>query len=70
VLISELPPADSAAAEQILDRLEAERLVTADEDTVQFAHEALLRYWPTLARWLQENRAWREEQQRLTEHAR
>jgi WD40 repeat protein len=70
VLVSELPPADAQAAETILDRLEAERLVTADEDTVQFAHEALLRYWPRLARWLQENRAWRQEQQRLTEHAR
>jgi WD40 repeat protein len=70
VLVSELPLADAPAAGQILDRLEAERLVTADEDTVQFAHEALLRYWPALARWLQENRAWRQEQQRLTEHAR
>ena len=70
VLVSELPPADAQAAEVILDRLESERLVTADEDTVQFAHEALLRYWPRLARWLQENRAWRQEQQRLTEHAR
>jgi WD40 repeat protein len=69
-LLSELPAADAPTAGHILDTLEKERLVTADEDTVQLAHEALLRYWPTLARWLQENRAWRQEQQRLAEHAR
>lgn len=69
-LLSELPAADASIAGRVLDRLEKERLVTADQDTVQIAHEALLRYWPKLVGWVQENRAWRREQQRLTEHAR
>jgi WD40 repeat protein len=69
-LIAELPPADAVPAGLVLDRLEQERLVTAGQDTVQIAHEALLRYWPKLAGWVEENRAWRREQQSLIEHAR
>jgi WD40 repeat protein len=69
-LIAELPPADAGPAGPVLDRLEQERLVIAGQDTVQIAHEALLRYWPKLAGWVEENRAWRREQQSLIEHAR
>lgn len=69
-LIAELPAADAVQAEHVLDRLEQARLVTVGQDTVQIAHEALLRYWPKLAGWVEENRAWRREQQSLIEHAR
>ncbi len=68
-LLAELPTANVETAERVLDRLEKERLVTADQDTVQIAHEALLRYWPLLSGWLEENRAWLRVQQRLTDHA-
>lgn len=69
-LIAELPDADQDIAARLLDQLEEKRLVTADEDTVQIAHEALLRHWPRLADWLQEDREWRREEQRLAQHAR
>ncbi|MGH3417750.1 MAG: WD40 repeat domain-containing protein, partial [Actinocrinis sp.] len=54
----------------VLDDLERERLVSADQDTVHIAHEALLRHWPTLRRWLDEHRSWLRVLQRLTERAR
>jgi WD40 repeat protein len=68
-LLAELPAADTETASRVLDKLETERLVTADQDTVQIAHEALLRYWPLLSGWLEENRTWLRVQQRLTDHA-
>ncbi len=68
-LIAEISPDDAETARRVLDRLERERLVTADQDTVQIAHEALLRYWPVFGRWLDEHRAWLRVSQRLTERA-
>jgi WD40 repeat protein/energy-coupling factor transporter ATP-binding protein EcfA2 len=40
----------------VLHRLAAARLLTLDEDTVEMAHEALIRCWPTLRGWLAEDR--------------
>ncbi|MFG2041948.1 hypothetical protein [Dactylosporangium sp. NPDC048998] len=40
----------------VLHQLAAARLLTLDEDTVEMAHEALIRCWPTLCGWLAENR--------------
>ncbi|HEX2467158.1 MAG TPA: hypothetical protein VHJ54_03035, partial [Solirubrobacterales bacterium] len=40
------------------------RLLTADEDTVEVAHEALLREWPRLRSWLEED----AEGRRLHQH--
>lgn len=40
----------------VLDRLVAARLVTVDDDTVEVAHEALIREWPRLRDWLDEDR--------------
>jgi WD40 repeat protein/class 3 adenylate cyclase/energy-coupling factor transporter ATP-binding protein EcfA2/predicted Ser/Thr protein kinase len=45
-----------AAVDDLLDKLVQARLVTVDEGTVQFAHEALIREWPRLRRWLSEDR--------------
>ena len=36
---------------------------------MQIVHEALLRHWPLLGGWLEENRAWLRARQRLTEYA-
>jgi hypothetical protein len=68
-LLAEFPAADAETVAGVLDDLDRQRLVTADQDTVQIAHEALLRYWPRLARWLAEDREWRHEQQRLADAA-
>ena len=69
-LLDELSTADTEAAATVLDTLEAERLVTADQDVVQIAHEALLRHWPRLAGWLRESRARLPVLHQLTERAR
>ncbi|NKY17540.1 nSTAND1 domain-containing NTPase [Tsukamurella spumae] len=44
-------------AEAVLDRLVEARLVTVGDDGVQLAHEALVRAWPRLSQWVDENRA-------------
>jgi hypothetical protein len=38
--------------EHIVNRLVAAGLVTANQETVQIAHESLVRAWPRLANWL------------------
>ena len=45
-----------SAVDDLLDKLVQARLVTVDEGTVQFAHEALIREWPRLRGWLDEDR--------------
>ena len=40
----------------VLDALVASRLVIADQDTVEVAHEAVCRAWPRLRAWLDEDR--------------
>lgn len=69
--ISELLPASSAADETqtVLNLLSAARLVTTDEDTAEVTHEALIREWPTLRRWLDENRDGLRLHRHLTESA-
>ncbi len=53
---------DHAAVETVLDRYGGHRLLTFDRDpetrlpTVALAHEALLREWPRLRKWIDENR--------------
>ncbi|MCA9918484.1 MAG: hypothetical protein KC445_11060 [Anaerolineales bacterium] len=69
--ISELLPASSAADETqtVLNLLSAARLVTTDEDSAEVTHEALIREWPTLRRWLDENRDGLRLHRHLTESA-
>jgi WD40 repeat protein len=69
MLLAELPAGDQETADRLLGELEKRRLVTADEGKVQIAHEALLRHWPKLAAWLQEDRDWQQAEQRLAEQA-
>jgi WD40 repeat protein len=45
------------------------RLIVADQDGVEVAHEVLIRTWPTLQRWLDEDRRALRVQRRLTEAA-
>jgi WD40 repeat protein/DNA-binding SARP family transcriptional activator len=46
------------------------RLVTADGETIEVAHEALLREWPRLRGWLEEDAAGRRVHQHLINAAR
>jgi WD40 repeat protein/DNA-binding SARP family transcriptional activator len=49
-------PGEAPAVEQVLRTLADARLITMDEDSVEVAHEALVREWPRLREWLDENR--------------
>lgn len=40
----------------VLTRLAQTRLITLDQDSVEIAHEALIRHWPRLRDWLTEDR--------------
>jgi len=59
VPVAELVPEGSSReeVEALLDRLAEARLLTLGEDTAEVAHEVLIREWPTLRRWLEEDRA-------------
>ncbi|VAW32614.1 High-affnity carbon uptake protein Hat/HatR [hydrothermal vent metagenome] len=70
-LISELIPANDAAeaTQTVLNLLSKARLVTTDEETAEVAHEALIREWPTLRLWLNDNRDGLRLHRHLTESA-
>ncbi|WP_338682764.1 hypothetical protein QD712_12655 [Streptomyces acidiscabies] len=54
----------------VLDRLTRARLLTADQDGVQLAHEALISRWPRLSGWVEEDRERLRHRSRLAEVAR
>lgn len=56
---------DSAAAEIALETLVRARLVTSDADSVYFTHEIVLRAWPRLRSWIDEDRVGYLVRQRL-----
>ncbi|MDT4918987.1 MAG: hypothetical protein QOH89_3687, partial [Pseudonocardiales bacterium] len=58
VKVEELVPEDASAeaVQALLDRLAEARLVTLGEGTAEVAHEVLIREWPTLRAWLEEDR--------------
>jgi tetratricopeptide (TPR) repeat protein len=60
---------DTATLDAVLAILTEARLVTADKDEVEVAHEALIREWPTLRGWLAENREGLRRQRQLTDDA-
>jgi WD40 repeat protein/class 3 adenylate cyclase len=72
VAIAELVPRPEQQndVDEVLRRLADARLVTIGEGTVEVAHEALIRHWPTLRAWLDEDREGRLVHRRLTEAAR
>ncbi|MFK4244752.1 helix-turn-helix domain-containing protein [Micromonospora chokoriensis] len=61
--------ADEAVTASVLDRLAEARLVVLGDGTVELAHEALIRAWPRLHRWLTDDRASLLTHRRLTEAA-
>ena len=72
VPIEELVPqgASGDAVRPLLERLAEARLVTLDEGTAEVAHEVLIRRWPTLRRWLEEDREGIRLHRRLSDAAR
>ena len=52
---------------EVLNVLAEARLVTLSEDTAEVAHEALIREWPTLREWLNQDREGLQLHRRLTE---
>ena len=71
VRVGELTPRPEQAGDvdEVLRVLVDARLVTVGEGTVEVAHEALIRHWPTLRAWLDEDREGRLVHRRLTEAA-
>ncbi|MET8138001.1 WD40 repeat domain-containing protein [Streptomyces sp. NPDC005251] len=61
-LLKGLPAPDASL---VLDALTDARLVTRDIDTVEIAHEVLIRAWPRLRAWVKEDRAGLLIRQRL-----
>lgn len=71
VCIDELPsrPEEREAVHQVLSALADARLVTTDQNAAEVAHEALIREWPTLRGWLEEDREALRLHRHLTEAA-
>jgi WD40 repeat protein/class 3 adenylate cyclase len=72
VALAELTPRaeQEKDVDEVLRTLADARLVTIGEGTVEVAHEALIRHWPTLRAWLDEDREGRLVHRRLTDAAR
>jgi WD40 repeat protein/class 3 adenylate cyclase len=60
---------EAPAVQAVLKTLTDARLITTAEDTVEVAHEALIREWPTLRGWLEEDREGLRTHRHLTEAA-
>jgi WD40 repeat protein/class 3 adenylate cyclase len=69
VELDEFDPARDPDAAAVLTRLTQDRLLTKTEDTVEVAHEALLREWPRLRAWLEEDVQGHQLRQHLTHAA-
>jgi WD40 repeat protein len=64
-----LKPEERDSTHNVLKALADARLITTSEDTVEVAHEALIREWPTLRGWLEDNREDLRLHRQLTEAA-
>jgi len=64
-----LSPEEATATHTVLKALADARLITTSEDSAEVAHEALIREWPTLRGWLEDNREGLRLQRHLTETA-
>ena len=69
VELDEFDLARDPDAAAVLTRLTQDRLLTKTEDTVEVAHEALLREWPRLRAWLEEDVQGHQLHQHLTHAA-
>ena len=70
VALSELEAGRTADVAPVLEILTERRLLTTSTSGVEVAHEALLREWPRLRGWLEEDAQGRRTHRRLTDAAR
>ncbi len=59
----------TTAVQVVLERFTRDRLFTVTDGTVEVAHEALIREWPRLRNWIEEDRAGLLLRRRITEAA-
>ncbi len=64
-----IKPEEADAIQTVLKALADARLITTSEDSAEVAHEALIREWPTLRGWLEDNREGLRLHRHLTESA-
>ncbi|HEX8990846.1 MAG TPA: AAA family ATPase, partial [Anaerolineales bacterium] len=64
-----LRPEEAETTQAVLKALADARLITMNENTAEVAHEALIREWPTLRGWLEDNREGLRLHRQLTEAA-
>jgi WD40 repeat protein len=64
-----LKPEEASTTHDVLKALADARLITTSEDAAEVAHEALIREWPTLRGWLEENRESLRLHRQITETA-
>jgi len=64
-----LRPEEAPATQAVLHALADARLITTGEDFAEVAHEALIREWPRLRGWLEDNRESLRFHRQLTETA-
>lgn len=64
-----LKPDEADITHTVINALADARLIITSEDSAEVAHEALIREWPTLRNWLQENRDGLRLHRQLTEAA-
>jgi WD40 repeat protein/class 3 adenylate cyclase len=67
VPLSEFDVEADAVVNAVLARLTQDRLLTMSDSTVEVAHEALLREWPRLRGWLEEDLQGHQLRQHLTQ---
>ena len=60
---------DRDQAIAVLEKLASERLITTGEDHAEVAHEALIRSWPELRKWVDADRDFVRHERRLLEDA-
>src|SRR5688572_30475275 len=64
-----LRPEEAATTHTVIKVLADARLITTSENSAEVAHEALIREWPTLRSWLEDNREGLRLHRHLTEAA-
>jgi WD40 repeat protein len=67
--LAELDVEGSEDVAGVLDTLASSRLVTVGEGSVEVAHEALLREWPRLREWIEEDAEGRRLRRHITQAA-
>ncbi|MER5356334.1 hypothetical protein ABT093_39200 [Kitasatospora sp. NPDC002551] len=68
-LLEGRPPEERRALQDVIEALDRSRLITRSEHGAQISHEALLRGWPLLGRWIRESRADLLRHQEIAESA-